>query len=62
MGRLTGRLFVFFTTALISFIAYSPQIFVIWPWYGREFSIELLELLVPFKYVNDMMSVYVLPQ
>ncbi|KAH9849211.1 palmitoyltransferase PFA4 [Lenzites betulinus] len=49
MGRLTGRLFVFFTTALISFIAYSPQIFVIWPWYGREFSIELLELLVPFN-------------
>ncbi|KAI0756348.1 zf-DHHC-domain-containing protein [Daedaleopsis nitida] len=49
MGRLTGRLFVFFTTLLISFIAYSSQIFVIWPWYGREFSVELLQLLVPFN-------------
>ncbi|RDX51137.1 palmitoyltransferase PFA4 [Polyporus arcularius HHB13444] len=49
MGRLTGRLFVFFTTCLISFIAYSSQIFVIWPWYGRVLSVELLELLVPFN-------------
>ncbi|KAH9897747.1 palmitoyltransferase PFA4 [Cubamyces lactineus] len=49
MGRLTGRLFVFFTTCLIAFIAYSSQIFVIWPWYGRELSIELLQLLVPFN-------------
>ena len=49
MGRLTGRLFVFFTTCLICFIAYSVQIFVIWPWYGGELSIELLQLLLPFK-------------
>ncbi|KAI0354615.1 zf-DHHC-domain-containing protein [Trametes cingulata] len=49
MGRLTGRLFVSFTTCLIAFIAYSSQIFIIWPWYGREFSIELLELLLPFN-------------
>ncbi|KAI0720048.1 palmitoyltransferase PFA4 [Cerioporus squamosus] len=49
MGRLTGRLFVLFTTCLISFIAYSSQIFVIWPWYGRVISIELLELLLPFN-------------
>ena len=51
MGRLTGRLFVLFTTCLISFIAYSSQIFVIWPWYGREFSVELVQLLLPFKSV-----------
>lgn len=50
MGRLTGRLFVGFTTCLISFIAYSSQIFVIWPWYGRALSIQLLSLLIPFKY------------
>ncbi|KAI0778969.1 zf-DHHC-domain-containing protein [Trametes elegans] len=49
MGRLTGRLFVFFTTCLIAFIAYSSQIFIIWPWYGRELSVELLELLLPFN-------------
>lgn len=53
MGRLTGRLFVFFTTCLICFIAYSPQIFVIWPWYGRELSIELIKLLLPFKCVRS---------
>ena len=50
MGRLLGRLFVALTTALIFFISYTPQLFIIWPWYGREFSIELLTLLVPFKY------------
>lgn len=52
MGRLTGRLFVGFTLFLISFISYSSQIFIIWPWYGRELSVELLMLLVPFKYVS----------
>lgn len=50
MGRLLGRLFVTSTTALILFISYTPQFFIIWPWYGRELSIELLALLVPFKY------------
>jgi hypothetical protein len=50
MGRLLGRLFVAFTTGLICFISYTPQIFIMWPWYGREFSMELLTLLVPFKY------------
>jgi hypothetical protein len=49
MGRLLGRLVVTLTTALIFFISYTPQIFIIWPWYGRELSIELLALLVPFK-------------
>ncbi|KAK7695072.1 hypothetical protein QCA50_002262 [Cerrena zonata] len=55
MGRLTGRLFVGFTTCLISFIAYSPQIFVIWPWYGRALSIQLLTLLVPFNALVGML-------
>lgn len=41
-----------FTISLISFISYSSQIFIIWPWYGRELSIPLLVLLVPFKYVT----------
>ena len=49
MGRLVGRLFVGFTLFLITFIGYSSQIFVIWPWYGRELSVELLSLLLPFK-------------
>jgi hypothetical protein len=46
-----GRLVVFFVLCLISFIAYSSQIFIVWPWYGREVSVQLLALLVPFKYV-----------
>ncbi|TBU62562.1 zf-DHHC-domain-containing protein [Dichomitus squalens] len=55
MGRLTGRLFVLFTTCLICFIAYSSQIFVLWPWYGREFSVELLGLLLPFNILVGML-------
>ena len=53
MGRILGRLFVCGTLFLITFIGYSSQIFVIWPWYGRELSVELLTLLVPFKYVLE---------
>ncbi|KAI0275196.1 DHHC palmitoyltransferase-domain-containing protein [Gloeopeniophorella convolvens] len=49
MGRLLGRLVVSFTTGLICFISYTPQIFIIWPWYGREVSVELLNLLIPFN-------------
>ena len=51
MGELLGRFFVIFVTLLICFIGYSSQIFVIWPWYGRELSVELITLLVPFKWV-----------
>ena len=51
MGRLVGRLFVGFTLFLITFIGYSSQIFIIWPWYGSELSVELLSLLLPFKCV-----------
>lgn len=49
MGRIVGLLIVNFVLSLISFIAYSSQIFVIWPWYGRELSVELITLLLPFK-------------
>ena len=49
MGRIVGRLFVGGTLFLITFIGYSSQIFIIWPWYGRELSVELLTLLIPFK-------------
>jgi hypothetical protein len=47
--RLLGRVFIAFVLVLISFIAYSPQIFIIWPWYGRAWSLDLLKLLLPFK-------------
>ncbi|KAJ1302776.1 hypothetical protein OPQ81_003084 [Rhizoctonia solani] len=54
MGRLVGRLWVGFTLSLISFISYSSQIFIIWPWYGRTLSIPLLKLLVPFNILVGM--------
>ncbi|KAF8585118.1 zf-DHHC-domain-containing protein [Ramaria rubella] len=47
--RLFGRIWVTCTTLLIAFIAYSVQIFVIYPWYGSEISIDLLKLLGPFN-------------
>jgi hypothetical protein len=46
-----GRLFVNFVLCLICFIAYSSQIFIIWPWYGNVISVELVTLLLPFKSV-----------
>ncbi|KAJ8523296.1 hypothetical protein ONZ45_g214 [Pleurotus djamor] len=49
MHPLLGRLVVNFVLCLISFIAYSSQIFIIWPWYGRELSIPLITLLGPFN-------------
>ncbi|KAI0783096.1 DHHC palmitoyltransferase-domain-containing protein [Abortiporus biennis] len=55
MGRILDRLFVVFTLCLISFIAYSSQIFIIWPWYGRELTVELLTLLLPFNLLVAML-------
>ncbi|KAK7465440.1 Palmitoyltransferase [Stygiomarasmius scandens] len=49
MHRFWGWLIVNFVLCLISFIAYSSQIFIIWPWYGSALSIDLLKLLVPFN-------------
>ncbi|KIP11142.1 hypothetical protein PHLGIDRAFT_125039 [Phlebiopsis gigantea 11061_1 CR5-6] len=54
MGRILGRLFVCGTLLLITFIGYSSQIFVIWPWYGHELSVELLTLLIPFNALLGM--------
>ncbi|CAK5264447.1 unnamed protein product [Mycena citricolor] len=55
MAGLIGRLVVNFVLLLISFIAYSSQIFVVWPWYGRVVSIPLLVLLVPFNLLVGML-------
>jgi hypothetical protein len=49
MHPLIGRLIVNLVLCLICFIAYSSQIFIIWPWYGHVLSVELLYLLAPFK-------------
>ncbi len=40
------------TLFLITFIAYSSQVFVFWPWFGRELSVPLTLALGPFKYDN----------
>ncbi|KAA1468130.1 zf-DHHC-domain-containing protein [Dentipellis sp. KUC8613] len=55
MGRLLGRIVVGLTLSLISFIAFSSQISIIWPWYGRELSVELLTLLLPFNFLVGML-------
>ncbi|KJA28514.1 hypothetical protein HYPSUDRAFT_129104 [Hypholoma sublateritium FD-334 SS-4] len=49
MSSFLGRLIVNFVLCLISFIAYSSQIFIIWPWYGSVLSVELITLLLPFN-------------
>ncbi|KIM23222.1 hypothetical protein M408DRAFT_77784 [Serendipita vermifera MAFF 305830] len=65
--QLAGRIWVGSVTVLIAFIAYSSQIFIIWPWYGREFSFELVQLLLPFNllvaflYWNYFLCVYTDP-
>lgn len=56
MADILGRLIVNFVVLLISFIAYSSQIFVIWPWYGGVLSVELIVLLLPFKFVTSVYS------
>ncbi|KAF8921983.1 DHHC palmitoyltransferase-domain-containing protein [Mucidula mucida] len=50
-----GRLVVNLTVLLICFISYSSQIFIIWPWYGRVLSVELITLLVPFNLLVGML-------
>lgn len=57
-SRFVGRLIVGFVLSLIFFIAYSSQIFIIWPWYGNELSVELIVLLLPFKSVSSVLSVF----
>src|SRR5271163_4787932 len=48
---IAGKIWVTGVTLLIAFIAYSSQVFIIWPWYGSTMSVDLLLLLGPFKYV-----------
>ncbi|KAF8215863.1 zf-DHHC-domain-containing protein [Mycena galopus ATCC 62051] len=55
MAGILGRLVVNFVLLLICFIAYSSQIFIIWPWYGRVVSVQLLTLLVPFNLLVGML-------
>ncbi|KAJ7651630.1 zf-DHHC-domain-containing protein [Mycena polygramma] len=55
MAGFLGRLVVNFVLLLICFIAYSSQIFIIWPWYGRAISVQLLSLLVPFNILVGML-------
>lgn len=44
-----GRIAIGFVLLLIVFPVLTSQIFIIWPWYGRELSVELITLLLPFK-------------
>ncbi|KAI0785389.1 hypothetical protein BC629DRAFT_1582404 [Irpex lacteus] len=55
MGRLLGRIFVTCTLFLISFIGYTSQIWIIWPWYGSELSVQLITLLLPFNALLGML-------
>ncbi|ORY29956.1 DHHC palmitoyltransferase-domain-containing protein [Naematelia encephala] len=49
VSRSLDRIWIGGTISLISFIAFSSQIFVVWPQYGREFSVDLIKLLFPFN-------------
>ncbi|KAI0348281.1 zf-DHHC-domain-containing protein [Trametopsis cervina] len=55
MGRLLGRVFASFTVFLIAFIGYTSQIWIIWPWYGHELSVQLIVLLLPFNALLGML-------
>ncbi|TFK19610.1 zf-DHHC-domain-containing protein [Coprinopsis marcescibilis] len=49
MRRILQRLAVMGVLCFISFLVYSAHLYLFWPWYGRELSIELLVLLVPLN-------------
>ncbi|KAJ7459098.1 zf-DHHC-domain-containing protein [Mycena galericulata] len=55
MAGFLGRLVVNIVLLLICFIAYSSQIFIIWPWYGRAVSVQLVTLLLPFNLLVGML-------
>ncbi|KAH7916458.1 zf-DHHC-domain-containing protein [Hygrophoropsis aurantiaca] len=55
MNKLLGRVVIGFVLFLILFPVCSSQIFIIWPWYGRELTVELLILLVPFNFLAIML-------
>lgn len=56
MHSFLAYLVIGFVLFLILFPVLSSQIFIIWPWYGREWTVELLMLLVPFKYVTFLFA------
>ncbi|KAG2368853.1 zf-DHHC-domain-containing protein [Suillus spraguei] len=49
MHPILGRIAICFVLFLIIFPALTCQIYIIWPWYGRELSVELITLLLPFN-------------
>ncbi|PFH52267.1 hypothetical protein AMATHDRAFT_140409 [Amanita thiersii Skay4041] len=55
MSSVLGWLVVAFVLSLISFIAYSSQIFIIWPWYHSTLSVDLIMLLLPFNILVGML-------
>ncbi|KAG1754926.1 DHHC palmitoyltransferase-domain-containing protein [Suillus paluster] len=55
MHPILGRITIGFVLFLILFPILTCQIFIIWPWYGRELSVELITLLVPFNGLAGML-------
>ncbi|KAG2350756.1 zf-DHHC-domain-containing protein [Suillus weaverae] len=49
MHPILGRIAICFVLFLILFPVLTCQIYIIWPWYGRELSVELITLLLPFN-------------
>ena len=49
MHPILAHLIISFVLLLILFPVFTSQVFIVWPWYGREWSVELITLLVPFK-------------
>ncbi|KAI6135556.1 DHHC palmitoyltransferase-domain-containing protein [Pisolithus croceorrhizus] len=55
MNTFLGRLAVTFVLFLILFPVLTSQIFIVWPWYGRRWTVELVYLLLPFNVVSVML-------
>ncbi|KAH0838061.1 DHHC palmitoyltransferase-domain-containing protein [Lanmaoa asiatica] len=50
-----SHLIISFVLFLILFPVLTSQVFIIWPWYGREWTVELITLLVPFNVLALML-------
>ncbi|KAL4070666.1 zf-DHHC-domain-containing protein [Scleroderma citrinum] len=55
MHAFLGRLIISFVLFLILFPVLSSQVYIIWPWYGRVWSVELICLLLPFNLIAAML-------
>ncbi|KAI5997945.1 palmitoyltransferase PFA4 [Pisolithus albus] len=55
MNTFLGRLAVTFVLFLILFPVLTSQIFIVWPWYGRTWTVDLIYLLLPFNVVSVML-------